>query len=87
MEKEISHNRQNEDAEQDEVHQLLDEMIAWIAARRAEANEAQNVTKQDKLLQELRKVDNVMRQAYPNPIPPKPSGSAKKCPHCGKDLP
>jgi hypothetical protein len=87
MKRETTHKRQNAGAKKDEVHQLLDQMVAWIGARRAEANEAQNVAKQDKLLQELRKVDNVMRQAYPNPIPPKPSGSGKKCPHCGKDLP
>jgi uncharacterized protein (UPF0276 family) len=66
MRRKTSHNRQDASAAKDEVHQLLDQMVAWIGARRAEVNEAQNVTKQNKLLQELRKVDDVMRQAYPS---------------------
>jgi len=72
-----------------EIDRLLDDMTAWIAALRAAGNFARNASQKNELVLMLQHVDVVMRQAYPNPVNPNPSGSSskKKCPHCGKDIP
>jgi hypothetical protein len=68
----------------DTTHQLLDELTAWIAEKRAQVNMTKNANIMMGQPYPHQIEPGPENTAYPNPV--MPSRSQNRCPHCGKLL-